>query len=75
MNWFSSLVASEAHLPQLEAELRTARAVAVETLPLDQGKKRTRVLAWSFMSAPERAARGRVLWGDAGREQPQQPRG
>jgi 23S rRNA (adenine1618-N6)-methyltransferase len=55
--WFTSLVARSASLPRLQAALRQAGAARVRVIPMGQGQKESRVLAWSFRlpepSAPE----------------------
>lgn len=45
--WFTSLVSQDAHLPPLRAALAGHRA-QVEVLPMAQGNKRSRLLAWRF---------------------------
>jgi 23S rRNA (adenine1618-N6)-methyltransferase len=46
--WFTSLVARSASLPRLQAALRQAGATRVRVIPMGQGQKESRVLAWSF---------------------------
>jgi 23S rRNA (adenine1618-N6)-methyltransferase len=53
--WFSSLVARSAHLPALQRQLRRLGACEVREVPMAQGNKRSRFLAWSFLEAGERA--------------------
>ncbi|MFN0213314.1 MAG: 23S rRNA (adenine(1618)-N(6))-methyltransferase RlmF [Saprospiraceae bacterium] len=51
--WFSSLVAKKSHLQGIYEELRTAKAVNVKTIPMGQGNKSSRVVAWTFLTAVE----------------------
>jgi 23S rRNA (adenine1618-N6)-methyltransferase len=46
--WFSTLVSRSASLPALRRALAQAGAREVRTLPMAQGQKQSRVLAWSF---------------------------
>lgn len=48
--WFSTLIAKQAHLESLYATLKRVGAVQVKTLPLQQGNKASRILAWSFLT-------------------------
>ena len=53
--WFTSLLARSEHLPALERALRLVRAVETRTVEMRQGQKTSRLLAWTFLSARERA--------------------
>ena len=46
--WFTTLVAHEIHVRGLEVHLRRVAATAVRTIPMAQGQKRSRILAWTF---------------------------
>ncbi len=48
--WFSSLVSQGKHLGILRKRLHQAGAVQTEVLPMRQGQKISRILAWSFLS-------------------------
>ena len=52
--WFTSLVSKAANLPLLVRMLRAAKVVSVRTVEMTHGQKESRILAWSFMEAPER---------------------
>ena len=54
--WFTSLVSKASNLPVIEAALKKAGAVAVQTLAMGQGQKQSRVVAWSFHDAAARKA-------------------
>lgn len=54
--WFSTLVAKSANLPGIYEALTRVEAAEVRTLPMGTGNKLTRVVAWTFMTAPEREA-------------------
>lgn len=48
VGWFTTLVSSREHLPPLERALDRAGAKEVRVLPLEQGQKKSRILAWRF---------------------------
>ena len=49
--WFTTLVSKSANLPRLERALRDANAVDARTIGMGQGRKQSRILAWTFMPA------------------------
>ncbi|PKP46779.1 MAG: 23S rRNA (adenine(1618)-N(6))-methyltransferase RlmF [Bacteroidetes bacterium HGW-Bacteroidetes-11] len=48
--WFSTLVAKQNHLKSAYEALKKADAVEVQTIPMGQGNKISRVLAWTFLN-------------------------
>lgn len=48
VGWFTTLVSSREHLPPLERALDISGAMDVRVLPLEQGQKKSRILAWRF---------------------------
>jgi len=52
--WFTSLVSRSAELPGLRRALQQAGAVAVRVVPMAQGQKQSRFLAWSFLAEADR---------------------
>lgn len=46
--WFTTLVSKSEHLPRFSQALRQVHAVEVKTIPMAQGQKRSRILAWTF---------------------------
>ena len=46
--WFSALVSDKKHLPILENMLENYPGTTVRVLPMSQGQKSSRILAWSF---------------------------
>lgn len=55
VRWFTTLVSSSANLPALQRALRQAGATEVRTVPMAQGQKQSRFVAWSFLSPDEQA--------------------
>jgi 23S rRNA (adenine1618-N6)-methyltransferase len=48
IRWFTSLVSREESLPVLQAELKKMNAKQVQCIPMAQGQKKSRMLAWVF---------------------------
>ena len=48
--WFTTLVSRAANLPALRAALGRAGALEIRILPMAQGQKRSRILAWTFQT-------------------------
>ena len=51
--WFSSLVSKKEHLPELYKVFDEVEAVQVRTIPMSQGLKSSRMIAWSYLSKDE----------------------
>jgi 23S rRNA (adenine1618-N6)-methyltransferase len=49
--WFTTLVSKETNLPLFEKTLKAVMALEVRILPMEQGQKKSRVLAWTFQKA------------------------
>ena len=47
--WFSTLVSKQAALKSVYAALKIAEAWAVKTIPMGQGNKISRIVAWTFL--------------------------
>ena len=54
--WFTTLVSRSAELPGLRRALQQAGAVEVRVVPMAQGQKQSRFLAWSFLAEADRKA-------------------
>ncbi len=50
--WFSTIVSKSDHLKGIYSALRKAEAPEVKTIPMGQGNKTSRIVAWTFL-APE----------------------
>ncbi|MEI8046959.1 MAG: RlmF-related methyltransferase, partial [Bacteroidota bacterium] len=46
--WFSTLVSKKSNLKSAYDELRKAEAVEIKTIPMGQGNKTSRIVAWTF---------------------------
>lgn len=54
--WFTTLLSSSASLPPVHRALRRAGAQAIHTVPMAQGQKQSRFVAWTFLDAAQREA-------------------
>ena len=52
--WFSTLVSKQSHLKNIYMELEMAGAAVVKTIPMGQGNKASRIVAWTFMKKEQR---------------------
>lgn len=48
--WFSTLIAKSSHLKNVYAALKKAEALEVKTIPMAQGNKVSRIVAWTFLT-------------------------
>lgn len=55
--WYTTLVSKAANLPALRHALTAVRAVEVRIVPMAQGQKQSRLLAWSFLDSAARRRR------------------
>jgi 23S rRNA (adenine1618-N6)-methyltransferase len=60
--WFSSLISKEAHLKSIYRVLAECGATQVETIPMSQGNKISRIVAWSFLPAAAHVAWAKERW-------------
>ena len=63
--WFSSLVAKAASLPTVHRALDAAGVLERRTLDMAHGQKRSRIVAWSYLSAAQRRDWTRSRQGEA----------
>ncbi len=54
--WFSSLVSKAGNVPDIQKQLKKLGALDVRTVPMAQGNKQSRFVAWSFLDADQRGA-------------------
>lgn len=49
--WFTTLVSKEESLPKIYSALEKAKPSKVITIPMSQGQKKSRIIAWSYLSS------------------------
>ncbi|MEA1878471.1 MAG: 23S rRNA (adenine(1618)-N(6))-methyltransferase RlmF [Bacteroidota bacterium] len=60
--WFSSILSKQSHLKNAYELLKDANAVRIETIPMGQGNKSSRILAWSFITHEQREEWLKIRW-------------
>jgi len=60
--WFTTLVSKESNLKNIYRELENVNTFEVVTLPMGQGNKTSRVIAWTFLDAQEQIAWKKARW-------------
>ena len=60
--WFSSLISKESNLPGIYAALQDIKAREVRTIDMAQGQKKSRVVAWTFLSKREQQTWRSAHW-------------
>ncbi len=48
--WFSTLISKQSHLIEINEALKTAGAVEIKVIPMGQGTKISRIVAWTFLN-------------------------
>lgn len=54
VSWFTSLVSKKENLKPLEKELRDSGCSEMHVINMSQGQKKSRFIAWTYLSPPER---------------------
>ncbi len=60
--WFTTLVSKSEHLKPIEAWLKNAGVVAQKTVPMAQGNKQSRFVAWTFLTPKQQEAWRTYRW-------------
>jgi 23S rRNA (adenine1618-N6)-methyltransferase len=63
--WYSSLVAKQSHLKRVLDLLQKAKAAEVKTIPMGQGNKSSRIVAWTFLTPEQQLNWVSSRWKDA----------
>ncbi len=61
--WFTTLVAKEVNLPSIYSNLKRAGVAEMKTIPMSQGNKKSRIVAWTFLSPAQRNNWQKMRWG------------
>ncbi len=51
--WFTTLVAKEVNLPSIYSNLKRAGVTEIKTIPMSQGSKKSRIVAWTFLNSKQ----------------------
>ncbi len=60
--WFSTLISKQAHVKRVHDALHIAAAVEVKTIPMGQGNKSSRVVAWTFLNKEQQQKWAETRW-------------
>lgn len=60
--WYSTIVSKKEHLRDIYEELEHRRAVDVKTIPMSQGSKTTRIVAWTFLTPEDQQQWKKQRW-------------
>ncbi len=60
--WFTTLVAKEVNLSPIYSNLKKAGVAEMKTIPMSQGNKKSRVVAWTFLSPAQRNSWQKMRW-------------
>lgn len=60
--WFTTLVSKSASLPGIHAALENAGVQEYKTIPMSQGQKQSRFVAWTFLNPAQQAGWRKLRW-------------
>ena len=60
--WFSTLVSKQSNLKSAYKALEKAKAVEVKTIPMGQGNKTSRIVAWTFLNKEQQNKWRNTRW-------------
>lgn len=63
--WYTTLVSKKETLPSVYRALKQAAAVDMQTVDMAQGQKKSRLVAWSFLTAAQQEAWRLTRWAPA----------
>ncbi len=58
--WFTTLISKESNLSHVYRALKKAKAVTVRTIQMGQGNKKSRIVAWTFLTSKQQK-----IWAEA----------
>jgi len=60
--WFSTLVSKESNLKSIEYALKGTAASEIKIIPMKQGQKTSRIVAWTFLNHTQQQAWRNMRW-------------
>jgi len=60
--WFSTLVAKQSHLRRIHETLNKAGVIDMKTIPVGQGNKSGRIVAWTFLTPEQQGEWRHTRW-------------
>jgi 23S rRNA (adenine1618-N6)-methyltransferase len=61
--WFTALISKREYLENIYESLKKAGAIEVKTIPMGQGNKISRIVAWTFLTAEQQNKWSEIRWG------------
>lgn len=61
--WFSTLISKQTHLKAAYEALAKVSAVTIKTIPMGQGNKNSRIVAWTFLTKEQQKVWRETRWG------------
>jgi len=61
--WFTTLVAKEVNLTSIYSNLKKAGVSEMKTIPMSQGNKKSRIVAWTFLNPKQMENWRKMRWG------------
>ena len=61
--WFTALISKSNYLENIYESLKKAGAVEVKTIPMGQGNKISRIVAWTFLNPEQQKKWSETRWG------------
>ncbi len=61
--WFTTLVSKSENLKPIDALLKRVGAITPKTVPMTQGNKQSRFVAWTFLNTKQQEAWKKFRWG------------
>lgn len=60
--WFTTLVAKEINLPSIYSNLKRSGVTEMKTIPMSQGNKKSRIVAWTFLNPKQMENWQKLRW-------------
>lgn len=60
--WYTTIVSKKEHLRNIYEELEHRKATIVKTIPMSQGSKTSRIVAWTFLTPEEQQKWAKDRW-------------
>ncbi|MCF6213704.1 MAG: 23S rRNA (adenine(1618)-N(6))-methyltransferase RlmF [Flavobacteriaceae bacterium] len=60
--WFSTLISKQSNLKSVYESLKNANAIEVRTIPMGQGNKTSRIVAWTFLTSKQQKEWKQSKW-------------
>src|SRR5690554_2311616 len=60
--WFTTLISKQTNLPRVYSLLEEAKALEIKTIPMGQGNKVSRIVAWTFLTSEQKEEWVNTRW-------------